>query len=230
MPDSAASATTRRARAIEERLARTYPDAHCALRHRNAFELLVATVLSAQTTDARVNTVTPELFATYPDPEALAAADPDDVSAIVRPLGFQRRRGTQLVALADGIVHRFGGEVPQNRRDLVSLPGVGRKTAHVVLGNCFGVPSLTVDTHVGRLAARLGISDKTTPRAIEDDLAAHFTRDGEQTNWTVLCHRLITLGREICHARGPECDVCPLAQLCPSAPGEANAASATSLS
>lgn len=206
-----------RARAIEQRLAAAYPDATCALVHNSAFELLVATVLSAQTTDARVNQVTPTLFGRYPTPQALAGAAEADIQAIVRPLGFQRRRGAQLVALARGIVHDCGGEVPADRAALEALPGVGRKTAHVVLGTWFGEPALTVDTHVARLAKRLGVTRATTPRAIEDDLAARFTRAGEDTDWTLLGHRLITLGRQVCHARAPECVACPLEDLCPSA-------------
>lgn len=217
MSAQSAADRRRRAQAVEKLLARHYPDAHCALHHRSPFELLVATVLSAQTTDERVNTVTPDLFARYPTPADLAGAERDAVCALVRPLGFQHRRADQLIGLARGLVADHGGEVPANRRDLEKLPGVGRKTAHVVLGNCFGEPALTVDTHVGRVARRLKLSEDTRPRRVEDDLAAVFTRQGAASDWTVLCHRLIAHGRAICHARSPQCSRCPLATVCPSA-------------
>ncbi|MDO5719617.1 MAG: endonuclease III [Actinomycetaceae bacterium] len=198
---------------VAEQLARMYPHAHCALIHRGAFELLVATVLSAQTTDARVNTVTPKLFKRYPNAEIMAAGDPQDIARIVRPLGFHNRRGSQLQALAQALVEDHGGDVPAERSALEKLPGVGRKTAHVVLGNAFGVPAITVDTHVGRLAKRLGWSQAKTPLAIEKDIA----RVLPDVDWTLLCHRLIEHGRRVCHSRSPQCGDCALASLCPSA-------------
>lgn len=199
--------------AVAKKLAHLYPDAHCALVHRNAYELLVATVLSAQTTDARVNTVTPQLFDRYPTPTDLANADPDAVARIVRPLGFQNRRSSQLVRLGAALENNFNGEVPRERKQLESLPGVGRKTAHVVMGNAFGVRAITVDTHVGRLARRLGWSKHKAPLAVEKDIV----RVLPDADWTVLCHRLIEHGRRVCHSRQPDCGHCELAQLCPSA-------------
>lgn len=202
---------TDRGRTLDRLLQEAYPDARCALDHRDAFELLVATVLSAQTTDERVNTITPELFERWPDPAALAAADPDEVRAVVRPLGFQARRAEQLVGLAAALVRDHDGEVPADREALVALPGVGRKTAHVVLGNAFGVPAITVDTHVGRLARRLGLSRASSPLAVERDLA----RELPEQDWTYACHRLIAHGRAVCTSRAPACGSCPLSGHCP---------------
>ena len=206
VPDSSSSSE------ILSLLAQEYPDAACALRHDNAFELLVATVLSAQTTDKRVNSVTPELFAEFPDAHALGQADPDQVQQIVRPLGFQARRAKQLVSLASDLVDKYGGEVPEDRESLQSLAGVGRKTAHVVMGNVFGEPAITVDTHVGRLTRRWGWSKASTPLAIERDIAQVIPR----ADWTVTCHRIIEHGRQVCHSRNPECGRCVLRPLCPS--------------
>ncbi|MDO5728616.1 MAG: endonuclease III [Actinomycetaceae bacterium] len=199
--------------AVAKELEYLYPDAHCALNHDGPFELLVATVLSAQTTDERVNTVTPMLFTTYPDAWAMAAAQTTDIADIVRPLGFQNRRSKQLKGLAEALVADHDGHVPGERESLEKLPGVGRKTAHVVLGNAFGIPAITVDTHVGRLARRLGWSTGKTPLAIEKDIA----RQLPDVDWTILCHRLIEHGRRVCHSRSPECGVCALSDLCPSA-------------
>lgn len=200
-----------RALGVVERLRATYPEATTSLDHRNAFELLVATVLSAQTTDARVNTVTPTLFSRWQTPEALATADPASVEQVVRPLGFQHRRATQVVGLAYALVEHFGGAVPAASRDLESLPGVGRKTANVVRGNWFGIPALTVDTHVGRLARRLGWTGATDPAAVERDVCALLP----DVDWTQLSHELIWHGRAVCTARAPRCDTCVLADLCP---------------
>lgn len=200
-----------RALGVVERLRATYPEATTSLDHRNAFELLVATVLSAQTTDARVNTVTPTLFSRWQTPEALATADPASVEQVVRPLGFQHRRATQVVGLAHALVEHFGGAVPAASRDLESLPGVGRKTANVVRGNWFGIPALTVDTHVGRLARRLGWTGATDPAAVERDVCALLP----DVDWTQLSHELIWHGRAVCTARAPRCDTCVLADLCP---------------
>ena len=205
--------TAVRARAVDDELAAVYPGARCTLDHDGPFQLLVATVLSAQTTDAHVNTVTPALFEAYPDAGALAAADPGRLEALLRPLGMQRTRAERLIGLGDGLVERFDGVVPRSREALVSLPGVGRKTANVVLGNAFGVPALTVDTHVGRLSRRLGWTTSKDPVRVERDLAALW----EPERWTDGCHRLIAHGRAVCGARAPRCGTCVLAEaeLCP---------------
>jgi endonuclease III len=205
-------ALVRRARRINGELALTYPDAHCELDFTSPFELLVATVLSAQTTDVRVNMVTPTLFAKYPTPADLAAAERDDVESIIQSTGFFRAKTQAIVGLSQAIVERFGGEVPGRLKDLVTLPGVGRKTANVVLGNAFGVPGLTVDTHFARLARRFGWTANTDAVKIESDVAALIPR----REWTILSHRLIWHGRRCCHSRRPACGACPLARLCPS--------------
>ena len=205
--------TAVRARAVDDELAAVYPGARCTLDHDGPFQLLVATVLSAQTTDARVNTVTPALFEAFPDAGALAAADPGRLEALLRPLGMQRTRAERLIGLGDGLAERFDGVVPRSREALVSLPGVGRKTANVVLGNAFGVPALTVDTHVGRLSRRLGWTASKDPVRVERDLAALW----EPQRWTDGCHRLIAHGRAVCGARAPRCEECVIAEaeLCP---------------
>jgi endonuclease-3 len=205
-------ALVRRARRINRELALTYPDAHCELDFTSPFELLVATVLSAQTTDVRVNMVTPTLFAKYPTPADLAAAEREDVESIIQSTGFFRAKTQAIVGLSQAIVERFGGEVPGRLKDLVTLPGVGRKTANVVLGNAFGVPGLTVDTHFARLARRFGWTANTDAVKIESDVAALIPR----REWTILSHRLIWHGRRCCHSRRPACGACPLARLCPS--------------
>ena len=205
--------TAARARAVDDELAAVYPGARCTLDHDGPFQLLVATVLSAQTTDARVNTVTPALFEAFPDAGALAAADPGRLEALLRPLGMQRTRAERLIGLGDGLAERFDGVVPRSREALVSLPGVGRKTANVVLGNAFGMPALTVDTHVGRLSRRLGWTVSKDPVRVERDLAALW----EPQRWTDGCHRLIAHGRAVCGARAPRCEECVIAEaeLCP---------------
>ena len=205
-------ALVRRARRINRELALTYPDAHCELDFTSPFELLIATVLSAQTTDVRVNMVTPTLFAKYPSPADLAAADRADVEAIIQSTGFFRAKTQSIIGLSQAIVDRFGGDVPGRMKDLVTLPGVGRKTANVVLGNAFGVPGITVDTHFGRLARRFGWTTHTDADKVEADVAALIPR----REWTILSHRLIWHGRRCCHARRPACGACPLARLCPS--------------
>ena len=205
-------ALVRRARRINRELALTYPDAHCELDFTSPFELLIATVLSAQTTDVRVNMVTPTLFAKYPSPADLAAADRADVEAIIHSTGFFRAKTQSIIGLSQAIVERFGGEVPGRLKDLVTLPGVGRKPATVVLGNAFGVPGITVDTHFGRLARRFGWTTHTDADKVEADVAALIPR----REWTILSHRLIWHGRRCCHARRPACGACPLARLCPS--------------
>jgi endonuclease-3 len=205
-------ALVRRARRIDRELALLYPDAHTELNFTSPLELLVATILSAQTTDKRVNLVTPTLFARYPTAADYAAADRDELEKIIQSTGFYHNKATSLIGLGQGLCERFRGEVPRRMRDLVTLPGVGRKTANVVLGNAFGVPGLTVDTHFGRLARRFGWTTNTDPEKVEQDVAALFPRK----EWTMLSHRLIWHGRRICHAQRPACGVCTLARLCPS--------------
>ena len=202
-----------RAGAVDDELIALYPDAACALDHDGPFQLLVATVLSAQTTDARVNTVTPELFGRYPDAAALGAARREDLEAILRPLGFQRAKAGHLLGIGQALTERFEGRVPCSREELVSLPGVGRKTANVVLGNAFAQPAITVDTHVGRLSRRLGWTTSKDPLRVEKDIAALW----EPWRWTDGCHRLIEHGRRVCSARSPRCGQCALfeAGLCP---------------
>lgn len=196
---------------VDDILAQAYPDARCELDFSSPFELLVATVLSAQTTDVRVNQVTPELFARFAGPKEMAAEKRSELEEILRPLGFFRAKTTSLLGLSVALVEGFAGEVPANLADLVSLPGVGRKTANVVLGNAFGVPGITVDTHVGRLSRRLGYTAETDPLKVERDLMALLPEE----RWTDACHRLIFHGRRCCTARRPACEACPVAQLCP---------------
>ncbi|WP_185174161.1 endonuclease III [Rothia nasimurium] len=205
-------ALTRRARKINRILGETYPYAVAELDFDNPFELLVATVLSAQTTDVRVNATTPELFARYPDAAALASAWIEDVEDIVRPLGFYRSKAKAIVNLAAQLVADHRGQVPGTLEELVKLPGVGRKTASVVLGNAFGKPGITVDTHFGRLARRFGFTTEEDPVKVERQVAELF----EPKDWTQLSHRLVYHGRRICHAQKPACGACPVADLCPA--------------
>ncbi len=193
-------------------LARTHPDARCELDFRTPLQLTVATILSAQTTDVRVNQVTPELFARYPTAADLAAADREDLEKLLRPTGFFRAKAETLVRLGRELVERFDGEVPGRMDDLVSLPGVGRKTANVILGNAFGVPGIVVDTHVKRLVRRFGWTRETDPEKIERAVAALFP----PREWTMLSHRVIFHGRRVCHSRRPACGACTLARWCPS--------------
>jgi endonuclease III len=206
------TALVRRARKINRVLAETYPDAHTELDFENPFQLLVATVLSAQTTDKRVNLTTPVLFAKYPTAEDLAAANPEDVAEILRPTGFFNAKTKSVMGLSAALTERFGGKVPNKLEELVTLPGVGRKTANVVLGNAFGIPGITVDTHFGRLARRFGWTTETDPVKVEADVAALIPRKG----WTDLSQRMIWHGRRVCHSRRPACGACGLARLCPS--------------
>jgi endonuclease-3 len=208
-------ALVRRARAINRALAEVYPDAHCELDYETPFQLLVATVLSAQCTDVRVNMVTPALFARYPTPVEMAGADRDTLEALIKSTGFYRAKAESLLGLSRDIVDKFGGEVPARLRDLTTLRGVGRKTANVVLGNAFGVPGITVDTHMGRLARRLGLTVNDDPVVVERDLMALL----ERPEWTLWSHRIIFHGRRRCKARKPECFACEIAPLCASAPG-----------
>ncbi|MEA5453804.1 endonuclease III [Sinomonas sp. JGH33] len=193
-------------------LAEFYPYAHAELDFRSPFELLVATVLSAQTTDVRVNQVTPVLFAKYPDARALSEAEPEEIEEIIKPTGFFRAKARSLHVLSQRIVDDFDGVVPGRLEDLVTLPGVGRKTANVVLGNAFGVPGITVDTHFGRLAKRFGWTASEDPVKVEQDVMELFPPG----DWTMLSHHVVFHGRRVCHARKPACGACPVAALCPS--------------
>jgi endonuclease-3 len=193
-------------------LERLYPEATCALRHRNPYELLVATILSAQCTDARVNQVTPALFARYPDTRALAGADPGALEALIHSTGFFRAKARNLLAMARQLVERHGGEIPHDLDALTALPGVGRKTANVVLGNAFAIASgVVVDTHVKRVARRLGLTKSADPAAVERDLIRLVPRK----HWIDLSHRLILHGRTTCAALRPKCRDCALAPICP---------------
>ena len=208
-------ALVRRARTINRALAQVYPDAHCELDYGTPFQLLAATVLSAQCTDVRVNQVTPALFLRFPDAASMAAAPRDQLEALIRPTGFYRAKAESLLGLSRDIVERFDGEVPGRLKDLVTLRGVGRKTANVVLGNAFDQPGITVDTHMGRLARRLGLTVNEDPVAVERDLMDLI----ERREWTLWSHRVIFHGRRRCTARKPDCGSCEIAALCPSAPG-----------
>lgn len=207
-----AAALKRRARKVLAVLGDTYPDAHCELDFTTPLELLAATVLSAQCTDQRVNQVTPALFRRFPDAAAYAAADLDELERLIAPTGFFRQKARTLKALGQALCERFGGDVPGRLEDLVTLPGVGRKTANVVLGDAFGIPGITVDTHVGRLARRLGWTDQADPEKVEADLMALLPRK----DWTIASHRIIWHGRRRCHARRPACGACPIATWCPA--------------
>lgn len=232
MAEETRLALVRRARRINRALAETYPYAHCELDFVNAWQLLVATVLSAQTTDLRVNQVTPALFAKYPLPADLAGADPAEVEDLIRPTGFFRAKTRSITRLAASVVGDHDGMVPTTLAELVKLPGVGRKTAFVVTGNAcaceasragdpnhganvsnpFGVPGITVDTHFGRLARRFGWTTQEDPEKVEADVAEIFPK----SEWTMLSHRVVFHGRRVCHSRKPACGACPIAPLCPS--------------
>jgi len=211
MPRESQAERQARALRIVEALAAAYPDARCALHHANAFELLVATILSAQCTDERVNQVTARLFPRFGTPEKLAAAAPEEVEALVRSTGFYRQKARSLQSASRDLVEKFGGEVPRTLEELVTLRGVARKTANVVLGNCFDVPGLTIDTHMKRVNRRLGLTAAKDPVEIERDLMALVP----QAEWTRYSHRVIAHGREVCHARKPACERCVLRALCP---------------
>jgi endonuclease-3 len=194
-------------------LKQTYPDARCALEYRNAYELLCATILSAQCTDVRVNMVTPALFTRYPTPFELAAASPADVEEIIKSTGFFRNKTKSLIGMAQAVVAEHGGEVPPTMEELRKLPGVGRKTANVVLGNAYGInEGVTVDTHVTRISGLLGLSRGTDAVKIEEELMKLYPKD----DWGLLSHLMISHGRQVCIARRPKCGDCVLAQLCPS--------------
>jgi endonuclease-3 len=206
------SVLIRRAKKINAKLAEVFPDAKCELNFNNPLELLVATVLSAQCTDKRVNQVTPELFKKYPTVEKLASAPRTDLEEVIKSTGFYRNKATSIQGLASAILENHQGKVPGELAELVKLPGVGRKTANVVLSNAFSVPGITVDTHVGRIARRLGWTAHTDPVKVEYDLMEIF----DPSDWTLLNHRLIFFGRRICHSRKPACGACPVAKLCPA--------------
>jgi endonuclease-3 len=206
------TALVRRARKIVRELAVLYPDAHTELNFGTPLQLLVATILSAQTTDKRVNMVTPALFARYPAAADYASADRDQLEAIIVSTGFYHAKATSLIGLGQALCDRFGGEVPAKLAELVTLPGVGRKTANVVLGNAFGIPGITVDTHFGRLARRFGWTADTDPVKVEAQVAELVPR----RDWTDLSQRMIWHGRRVCHSRRPACGACALARLCPS--------------
>lgn len=206
------TALVRRARTIFRTLGDTYPDAHCELDHDSAWQLLIATVLSAQSTDRRVNTVTPALFTRYPSAEELAAADRDEVEEIIKSTGFFRAKTDSLLRLSAALLTDFDGEVPATVEQLTTLPGVGRKTANVVLSDAFGKPAITTDTHFIRLSRRFGWTQATDPVKIEAEVGQLF----ERRDWNQLNHRLIWHGRRRCHARRPACGACPVARWCPS--------------
>ena len=213
MPRESKKARRERAEEVYDLLREEYPDAHCELDHENAFQLAVATILSAQTTDVRVNMVTPELFRRYPDAEALANARQEDVEEIVRSTGFFRNKARNIIGFARGLMADYDGEVPPEMDALAALPGVGRKTANVILGNAFGIDEgVVVDTHVKRLGNLLKLTNEKTPERVERDLMELFPRD----RWTMLSHLLIWHGRRVCEARSPRCGACVVAHLCPS--------------
>lgn len=196
---------------INARLAAEHPDAHCELNYDTPFQLAVATILSAQCTDVRVNKVTPGLFAAYPDAAAMAGADIHHVEELIRSTGFFRNKAKNIVAMANAVMEEYGGEMPRTLDELVALPGVGRKTANVILGNAFGVPGLTVDTHVLRLMRRLGITTSTNAVTVEKQVMPLL----DPAEWTMFSHRLIFHGRRVCTARHPRCEECVLADICP---------------
>lgn len=197
---------------IRAKLARMYPNATTALHWRTPFELLVATILSAQTTDAAVNRVTPALFAECPTPEAMLRLSEEELARRIQSIGLYRSKARNLLATCRILVERHGGQVPRSREELTKLPGVGRKTANVVLSNAFGVPAIAVDTHVFRVARRLGLASGSTPERVEEELMARLPRE----EWSRAHHWLIWHGRKICHARKPRCDLCPLLPECPT--------------
>jgi endonuclease-3 len=212
VPTESPLALTRRARKINRELGLLYPDAHTELDFTNPLELSVATILSAQCTDKRVNEVTPAVFAKFRTAADYAAADRAELEEMIRSTGFYRNKTNSLIKLGQALVERFDGEVPHTLTELVTLPGFGRKTANVVLGNAFGIPGITVDTHFGRLARRWRWTDSTDPVKVEHEVEALIPKK----DWTILSHRVIWHGRRVCHARKPACGACTIARLCPS--------------
>jgi len=211
-PAETSIALTRRARRMNRDLAETHPDAHCELDFTTPLELAVATILSAQTTDVRVNEVTPALFAKYTTAADYAGADRAELEEMLRPTGFYRNKAASLIRLGQSLVDKHRGEVPRKLEQLVELPGIGRKTANVIIGNAFGGAGITVDTHFGRLVRRFGWTAEEDPVKVEHAVGALFPRK----DWTMLSHRVIFHGRRVCHARKPACGACTLARLCPS--------------
>jgi endonuclease-3 len=201
-----------RAKAIYRQLTKSYPNVRCELDYNSAFQLLVATVLSAQCTDKRVNQTTPALFKKYPNPKKMSKADLKDIQRLVKSTGFFRAKAKNIKALSNKIVENFDGDVPSSLEDLITLPGVGRKTANVVLGHAFGIPGITVDTHFGRLSRRFGWSKQSDPVKVEFEVGELIA----EKEWTNLSQRMIWHGRRVCHSRKPACGACPLAKLCPS--------------
>ena len=201
-----------RAKAIYRQLTKSYPNVRCELDYNSAFQLLVATVLSAQCTDKRVNQTTPALFKKYPNPKKMSKADLKDIQRLVKSTGFFRAKAKNIKALSNKIMEDFDGDVPSNLEDLITLPGVGRKTANVVLGHAFGIPGITVDTHFGRLSRRFGWSKQSDPLKVEFEVGELIP----EKEWTNLSQRMIWHGRRVCHSRKPACGACPLAKLCPS--------------
>ena len=212
MTPSPPSTESKRTQAVLEILKTIYPNAQTELSHRNPFELLISTILSAQATDKSVNAATPALFARYPDAPSMARATPDELIPFIKSIGLYRNKAKNCVATAEALTERFGGKVPEDFDAVLSLPGVGRKTASVVLANAFGRPAVAVDTHVGRLARRLGLSEATNPDKVQRDLEAQFPED----SWIFLHNALIFHGRRVCLARTPLCAACSLSDLCPS--------------
>jgi endonuclease-3 len=199
------------ARAVVRKLTRLYPNAQCALNYQNPLQLLIATILSAQCTDVRVNMVTPALFRRYPDSTAFANADQQELERMIQSTGFFRNKAKSIIACCKQLVEKHGGQVPATMEELNPLPGIGRKTANVILGNAFGVPGITVDTHVGRVSRRLGLTTQEDPEKVERDLMALLpTRE-----WTMFSHRMIYHGRQVCFARKPNCEGCTLNKICP---------------
>jgi endonuclease-3 len=211
-PEETHTALVRRARRMDKVLKATYPDAHCELDFTSPLQLLVATVLSAQCTDKMVNQVTPALFRRYPTAADYAAADRAEMETMIKSTGFFRAKTDSLLKLGRALDEQYDGEVPARLEDLVKLPGVGRKTANVVLGNAFGIPGITVDTHFGRLSRRFGWTTEEDPVKVEHEVGALFVK----ADWTGLSHRMIWHGRRACHAKKAACGACPLAKLCPS--------------
>ena len=201
-----------RAKVIYRQLSKNYPNVRCELDYKNAFQLLVATVLSAQCTDKRVNQTTPALFKKYPNPQKMAKADLKDIQNLVKSTGFFRAKAKNIKGLSNKIMEEFDGKVPSNLEDLITLPGVGRKTANVVLGHAFGIPGITVDTHFGRLSRRFGWSKQNNPVKVEFEVGELIP----EKEWTHLSQRMIWHGRRVCHSRKPACGACALAKLCPS--------------
>lgn len=213
MPRESKKARRERAARVYEHLAHEYPDAKCALDYGSPFQLAVATILSAQCTDVRVNMVTPELFRRFPDAPSLAAADQAELEELIRSTGFFRNKARSLLGMARTVTEDHGGELPRTMKELAALPGIGRKTANVVLGNAFGIDEgVVMDTHVKRLSGRLGFTAETNPDKIERDLMALFSRE----SWTMLAHLLIYHGRAVCPARRPRCNECAVSNICPS--------------